>query len=142
MTLDELAAIRERDCAAVARMGDPTRDPFLRAEMDRRALLAERDALAAKVERYEREGCYPTPRGGTASSIQPMRLSSGPDRRLCCGRQMNEQHADTCVTENSKTETLLRCTGGWTGSPDHAENCPVHSPITLALIEPLNEEKS
>ena len=45
MTPEELAAIRERDAHAVARLGDPDIDPLLRAEMDRRALLAEVDRL-------------------------------------------------------------------------------------------------
>ena len=45
-----LAEIRERDRFAVARMGNPDADPRLRAEMDRRALLAEVERLAAEVE--------------------------------------------------------------------------------------------
>lgn len=41
----DLDPIRERDKNAVTRLGNPDEDPLLRAEMDRRELLAEIDRL-------------------------------------------------------------------------------------------------
>lgn len=41
----EIAGIRERDTAAIPRFGNRDNDPLLRAEMDRRLLLAEYDHL-------------------------------------------------------------------------------------------------
>lgn len=44
-----LAEIRARDKAAIARLGDPANDPLLQAEMDRRFLLNKVDELAATI---------------------------------------------------------------------------------------------
>ncbi|HKY58361.1 MAG TPA: hypothetical protein VJL80_10010 [Aeromicrobium sp.] len=47
--------MRGRDRRVVARLGNPDADPFLRAEMDRRALLAEVDRLTAALATAARE---------------------------------------------------------------------------------------